>query len=134
MPSEMDLGARQRYLLAMVARVLTLLAVLAVVLAATVTPSHAVAMSAGAHHAHHPEMATGAMAGHTQHCLTHHDCGEADAGACAFVCAGLMSFVQPPDAGFARWIDPFHTAFSSGPRVESRTLQVTERPPKLRLL
>ena len=130
----MDSQATGRYVLVMFARAITLLAVLAVVLSTTVAPSHAASMSAEANHAFHAEMMIHMEAGDAHGCAGEAACGEADAGLCVFVCAGLTAFAPVPVAEAARSADPSRHHFPTETSVESRSPELNERPPKPRLL
>lgn len=113
-----------------------MLAILAITVVTTVTVAHAarMGMNSGADHATH----VGEM-GHAPviadlDCDTDEHCGSADAGMCAFVCAGLSAFLTLPDAEAG----PVHGAashdFPSDGIHANRTPALNERPPKLRLL
>lgn len=84
----------------MVARVITLLAILAIAVVTTGTSAHAarMSMSSGHDHAAHlgemlpsPEVTEAA-------CEDELPCGSADAGMCALVCAGLSALLVSPSA------------------------------------
>lgn len=133
-PAEMDSQATGRYVLFMLAHAITWLAVFAVVLLTTVVPSHAASMSAGANHALHADMMMHVEAGDAHGCAGQHECGEADSGLCAFVCAGLTAYAPRSDAEAAQSIDASTHQFPSEASVESLSPDLSERPPKPRLL
>ncbi|SDD88328.1 hypothetical protein SAMN04488239_111112 [Ruegeria marina] len=132
-PAEMDSRATGHYVLVMFARAIILLALLAVVLLTTVAPSHAASMSAEAKHAFHADVMIHMEAGDAHDCAGEAACGEADAGLCVFVCAGLTAFAPVPVAEAARSADPSRHQFPSGTSVESRSPDLNERPPASRL-
>lgn len=120
----------------MVARAITLLAVLAITVVTTLTSAHAARMSMNSGHdhaAHLGEMMPSPDVAETA-CEGERPCGSADAGMCEFVCAGLPAFLISPGT------DDEHAHGTAGHRAPqeashvSRVPALNERPPKLRLL
>ena len=120
----------------MIARLVTMLAILAITVVTTVAPVHAARMNMkfSPEHAihvgemmHSPGLAQPVCEGE-QHC------GSADAEMCEFVCAGLSAFLTSAgeEAGHA-YGAASHDVPSAAIHV-SRAPGLNERPPKLRLL
>lgn len=130
----MDILVSNAYLCSMIARVITMIAVLAFAVVSAATAAHAVRMGVAADHPMH--MAGMEMTGteNGAHCGGDHHCGSADAGMCAFVCAGLSVLmpVEPGDTGPAHLADEHDTVAGTNGRGLAPGLN--ERPPKLRLL
>lgn len=133
-PTEMDSQATGRYLQLMIARAITVLALLVVVFLTTVAPSHVANMRAGTSHAFHADLMIHNEVGGAHGCAGQHACTEADAETCEFVCTGLTAFASVSNAGAPQYLDPTRHQLPSGTRAESRSPDLTERPPKPRLL
>ncbi|MFP1645104.1 hypothetical protein [Pontitalea aquivivens] len=128
----MDILLNRAYRLGMMSRLVTLLAMLAIVVMTTVTAAHAVRMTAGAGHAMH--------GGETAHVLStmpcDHDapCGAADNTMCELACLGLTAVL------IAQGVTAGHGSAGTIHDVPRDTSQVgrapglTERPPQFRLL
>lgn len=133
----MDIFVSSAYLCTiMIARFVTMLAVLAITVATTVSSAHAARMSIvpGPDHATHvgammhaPDIAQLAC-GDEQHC------GSADAEMCKFACASLSAFLTSPGADS----EQAHRTASHASPTEASLVGcapgLNERPPKLRLL
>jgi hypothetical protein len=131
---EIDVLTSTSYVLDMFVRVLAMLAVLAIVALTTLAPAHAARMSAGSNPAvHASEMMHAAVYGEHA-CAEHHGCGEADAGLCEFVCAGLTALPAMPGAEIGQaYVSP-RRSFPSEESLASQSPDLNERPPKTRLL
>lgn len=132
----MDILVLGAYLCSMIARLVTLLAILATTLVTTGIPAHAarMSMSSSPDHAAHvgdmmnsPDIAELACDGDRH-------CGSADAEICEFVCAGLSAFLTSPGGegghacSSAKHDFPFEASDVGG------APDLNERPPKSRLL
>ena len=118
----------------MISRIVTMIAALAFAVVSAATAAHAVRMGVAIDQPVH--MGEMAMTGteHGAHCGDDQHCGSADAGVCAFVCAGL-SVVMPierDDTGLAHLADEHDTVVGSNSHGLPPGLN--ERPPKLRLI
>ena len=132
----MDILVSNAYLSSMFARVITMLAILALTVVTTVASAHAARMSmtSGADRTMHAAdmMHSPVISGFD--CDAGEHCGSADAETCEFVCAGLSPFLTSAggDAG-----DTHGTASHDVPSEAihiSLAPGLNERPPKLRLL
>lgn len=118
----------------MFARVITMLAILAVTVIATVASAHAAQMNVVADHSVHTGEMIYAPASNQPFCDGERHCETADAGICAFVCVGLPALLTSQGEQAGR---EYASAGHSRPsRVvhAGRAHGMDERPPKLRLL
>lgn len=130
----MDNRQSDAYLHRMFARAITMLAIFAIAVVATMTSAHAARMSAVPDHAvHAAEMMQGSHDSKAS-CNDEQHCGPSGAGLCEFICTGLSVFIPLAscDAGHDcsmishdRPADEFHAGRAPG---------LSERPPKIRLL
>jgi hypothetical protein len=120
----------------MIARLVTLLAILAIAVVTTGTAAHVARMGVSAaedHAAHAGGMPYAPVVAETP-CHTDEHHGSAEAEICETVCAGLSAFLTSPDGEAGRVHGPVsHDAPHVAIRV-GRAPDLNERPPKLRLL
>jgi hypothetical protein len=132
----MDILVSNAYLCTMLARVITMLAILAISVVTTVTSAHATRMSmnSGVDHAMHvADMMHPQVIGDLDRDAGGH-CGSADAAMCEFVCAGLSAFLTSAGGEAGHVHAAANHAFPSEAIHVSRAPGLNERPPKLRLL
>ena len=131
----MDILLSSAYLSGMLARVISILAILLIAVLTTVSAAHAARM--GGMQADHALHAGGMMhasaVGHLS-CDNGEHCGSADAGMCEFVCAGLSVFLTMPGVETGHAFGPASHDLPSEANHVSRSPGLNERPPKLRLL
>ena len=122
------------YIAAMFSRFLAILAILSIAVVTIVTSAHAARMNSGSNGAVHAIAMTQAHGSSDPDCGGAEACGTADSGICAFVCAGLSVYLVLPleDAGGSA--GPGLPELPPGTALASRTPDLGERPPKLRLL
>lgn len=130
----MDNPVSDAYLHSMFARLVTMLAILAIAVATTVTSAHAARMSVEPDHAVHVGEMMQAPDNSELSCDGEQHCGSADTGLCEFVCAGLSAFLTPPSGEAGQDYGPASHDLPSGAIRASRAPGLDERPPKLRLL
>ena len=129
----MDIPVTSAYLSGMFARLVTMLAVLAIAVMTTATSAHAARLSAEPDHSVHVgEMMQGA--GGSEPCDGDHHCGSGDAEACEVLCAGLLVFLAPPSDSSGRDYAPASHDLPTGAVLAGRAPGLNERPPKHRLL
>lgn len=129
----MDFRASDSYLCIMLARVVTMLALLAIAVVTTASAAHAARMSVVPDHAAHAgEMMQGAGSA-TPACDGHHPCGSANDGLCAFLCAGLSVFPTVPGVGAGQAFGPAGHGIPAAEAIASRVPDLSEHPPRLRL-
>lgn len=132
----MDILVSDTYLSSMFARLVTMLAILAITVVTTVSSAHATPMSmnSGADHAMHVADMMHAPVIADLGCDAGEHCRSADTEMCEFVCAGLAPFLTSAggEAGHAHGTVS-HDVPSEAIHV-SRAPGLNERPPKLRLL
>jgi len=130
----MDNPVSDAYLSRMFARVVTMLAILAIAVVTTLTLAHAARLSVVPDHAVH--VAEMMQASHVTEASCDGDqrCGSTDAGMCEFVCTGLSIFLPSAsgDAGFG--YSPVSHGRPSEDIHVSRAPSLNERPPKPCLL
>ena len=128
----MDNLVTNAYLLGMFARVVIMLAVLAIAVVTTVSSAHATSMSIGADHAAHAGEVMQASSHSEPSCGSGQDCNSINSE-CDFVCAGVSFFLMSPggnaglEYGTASHYLPLRASHAS------RVPALNERPPKLRL-
>jgi hypothetical protein len=132
-PAEIHALATSRRFVALV-RALAMLVLLAVVLGTTVATAFVAGMDAGANHALHAGVTTRAEVDGAHGCAGRNACGETDAGRCASACVGLKAFALLHDPEEARSPEPSTHAFPSETRIEGRSPDPNERPPRPGLL
>lgn len=130
----MDNPVSDAYLRRMLARAVTMLAILAIAVVTTMTSAHAARMSAVPDHAVHVAEMMQAPHGGEASCDGDQHCGSADAGMCEFVCTGLSVFLPSPSSGAGHSCSPVSHDRPSEELHASRAPGLSERPPKLRLL
>jgi hypothetical protein len=134
MISPIDNRLSDAYLRRMLTRVVTMLAILAIAVVTSLTPSHAARVSAVPDHAVHVAEMMQAPQGGEASCAGDQHCGPADAEMCKFICMGLSVFLPSPSG------DAYHSCSRvshdrpSAEHHASRAPGLNERPPKLRLL
>lgn len=131
----MDIFASDAHLVIMLARVLTLLAVFAIVLVTTAAAGHATRMADG----HGDPSMTSAMpihgmAGGHDCCDTDQPQGAAQDGLCDVACAGLPAILATLAPEAAPAFAPARHALPAEGSPVSRSPGLNERPPKTRLL
>lgn len=130
-PTTMDIRPGDTYFVRMIARLIAMLAILAVAIVTTVTPAHAagMGMASGMDHAMHVGETM-----HAQHgepvCDADRQCGPTSAGLCEIACTSL-SAVLAPAGGEA---EPVRGAARHGLAAEAlhtgRAPGLNDRPPK----
>lgn len=117
----------------MFARLVTMLAILAIAVMTTVTSAHAAGLSAEPDHAVHVSEMMQAM--NSEHSCDHEQpCASAQVGACEVLCAGLSVFVPSPGGEALRDYGLANQDLPSATIPASRAPDLNKRPPKLRLL
>lgn len=117
----------------MFARLVTMLAMLAIAVMTTATSAHAAGLSAESDHAVHVSEMMQAPGG--EHSCEHEQpCASAQAGACEVLCAGLSVFVLSTGGEAVRRYGLANHDLPSATIPASRAPGLNERPPKLRLL
>jgi hypothetical protein len=131
----MDLFAHASYVIGMVARILTLLSVLAIAVVTTAGAAHAgrIAGMPSDHVMHLADM-TEAMRDGLAICADDPHCGTADGAICDFVCTGLSVFLTISGPDRADAVGPVRHDLASATCPIGLSPDLTERPPKLRLL
>ncbi len=132
--AELDTSARQGYGYYMFARILNVLALIAVVLVSTAAGAHAARMDAGSPHARHSDEMVQRTVVAEHHCSDEHECTAALADLCAVVCAGLAALpatsgAEPGRPSIASRRPDFSQMLFAG-----QSPDLNERPPKTRLL
>ena len=117
----------------MFAQLVTMLAILAIAVMATMTFAHAAGLSAEPDHAVHVSEMMQAM--NSEHSCDHEQpCASAQVGACEVLCAGLSVFVPSPGGEALRDYGLANQDLPSATIPASRAPGLNKRPPKLRLL
>lgn len=133
LPAVLDLFVGSMYRPGMLARLVTLLAMLAIAVMTTVTTAHAAGLSAEPDHAVHvSEMIQAAESEHS--CEHEQRCASAHAGACEVLCAGLSVFAPSPGGEAVRGYGLANQDLPSATIPAGRAPGLNERPPKLRLV
>ncbi|WP_299360842.1 hypothetical protein [uncultured Paracoccus sp.] len=122
------------YCAGMFARVVTMLAMSAIAVTTAVTFAHAAGLSAAPDHAIHASEMIQVTDGDQHACEDVAPCAQVDTGACEFVCAGFALFSPASDSGAVRNAGLAGHDLPRGTVRASRTAELNERPPKLRLL
>ena len=131
----MDILVSNAYVSGMFARVLTMLAILAIAVVTTIGAAHAARMGGmQADQAAQPGSMMHASADTHPPCEGSEHCGPADAAMCEFVCAGLSVFLTMPGVEAGHAFGFADHDFSAEASHISRAPGLNERPPKLRLL
>ncbi|WP_118132970.1 hypothetical protein [Oceanicella sp. SM1341] len=119
----------------MLARILNILAALAIAVVTTIGAAHAARMGGlQADHAfHHGETMHASPGGHPP-CDGGEDHGSTDAGLCEFACAGLSFLLTMPAVEAGRAFRPAGHGLPPGAARSGRSPGLNERPPQLRLL
>ncbi|MFH1517735.1 MAG: hypothetical protein ABIH17_07585 [Pseudomonadota bacterium] len=135
-PMTMDKLASSAYIHCMFARLVTMLAILAIFVVSTVTSAHAARMSVAPDHAvHGGEIEMMYAPGNSElSCDGEQHCGSVDTGLCEFVCAGLSAFLTSPSGEAGQIYGPASLDLPSGEILVSRIPRLSERPPKFCLL
>ncbi|MDP2119149.1 MAG: hypothetical protein Q8K28_04530 [Hoeflea sp.] len=137
-PVAMDKLASSAYADLMFARLVAMLAILAVFVVSTVTSAHAARMRAASDHAvDDGRIQIGMMytPGISEHsCDGEQHCGSIESGLCKFVCAGLSAFITSPIGEAGQVYGRASHDQPSAAILVSRMPSLSERPPKLRLL
>lgn len=116
----------------MLARLVTLLAMLAIVVMTTVTAAHAVRMTAGAGHAMHVDEMTDVLP--AMPCDHDAPCGAVDDTMCELVRVGLTAVLISPGTTAGRGLAGTIHDFPPDTSHVGRAPGLTERPPQFRLL
>ncbi len=131
----MDIIVSGAYLSGMLARIVSIFAILAIAVVTTIGAAHAARMGGMQldHTAHVGAMMHASGDAHPS-CQGNQHCGSADASICEFVCTGLSVFLAMPgvEAGHA-FGSADHNSRAEAVHV-SHMPGLSERPPKLRLL
>ncbi|SMD01285.1 hypothetical protein [Primorskyibacter flagellatus] len=130
----MDILVSNVYLCRMFARFITMLAIFALTVIATVASAHAARMSVVPDQAMHVGEMTYTSGNNELSCDGEQHCGSADAGMCDVVCTSLSAFLTSPGEQAAHEYGPVTHDIPSGVIHASRAPGLDERPPKLRLL
>lgn len=131
----MDILVSNAYLYSMIARLVTMLAILAIAVVTTVSSAHAARMSlsSGPDHATHVGDITHSAEVADLGCDAGQHCESADAEMCEFVCAGLSAFLTSPGGDAGEVHGAAGHGFPSEAIHVSRAPGLNERPPKHRL-
>jgi hypothetical protein len=130
----MDSLTLRSYVHLMLARVLSILALLAIVVVTTGAPAHAAKMTSVSEHAVHAHQMTHKAVEDSHSCVQKNACNASDAGLCEFVCAGLTALPGMPVAEAGQSFAPIRHDASADTSLAGRSPELTERPPKFRLL
>jgi len=119
----------------MFARVVSMLAIVAVAVMTMVLSAHAARMSITPDQAVHVNEMMNSAAGIEPACSREH-CGSADmdAGTCELVCAGFSHFLISPSSDSGNQYPPTIYVLPPDAIIAGRALGLKERPPKIRLL
>ncbi len=119
----------------MLARLVSIFAILAIAVVTTISAAHAARMDGiQGDHALHAGAMMHASADAQPFCDDGQHCGSADAAVCEFVCAGLSVFLTMPDLEAGDAFGPASHDLPSEAAHVSHAPGLNERPPKLRLL
>lgn len=132
----MDKLVSHSYFEEMIARLVSLLAILAIAVMTTATLGHAALMNmtGGSNHATHAgDMMHESREVHTA-CDCEEHCGPAEAGMCDFACAGVSVCLASPEADTERGYGPDNHVHPGEVRHVGHAPGLNERPPKPRLL
>lgn len=134
-PSAIDIPVSSAYLSSMFARVVSMLAIVAVAVMTMVLSAHAARMSITPDQAVHVSEMMDFAAGIEPACSSEH-CGSADmdAGTCELVCAGFSIFLVSPSGGSGNQYTPTAYVLPPDASIAGRAPGLNERPPKIRLL
>lgn len=130
----MDIPVTGAYLSGMFARLVTMLAVLAIAVMTTVTSAHAARLSAGPDHWVDAGETMQFAADSENPCAGNQHCGSGDDGACELLCAGLSAFLTSPGEGSGRDYASGNHNLPISTIVASRGHGLNERPPRHHLL
>ena len=130
----MDIPVTSAYLSGMFARLVTMLAVLAIAVMTTATSAHAARLSAEPDHSVHVGEMMQVAAGSENPCDGDQHCGSGDAEACELLCVGFSVFLTSPSEGSGSDYAPASHDLPTGAVRASRAPGLNERPPTLRLL
>ena len=129
----LDIFESSIYTYGMFARLVTMLAMFAIVVMTTVTSAHAAGLSAEPDHAVHVSEMMQAM--NSEHSCDHEQpCASAQVGACEVLCAGLSVFVPSPSGNAIRGYGFASQDLPSTTIPASLAPGTNERPPELRLV
>jgi hypothetical protein len=131
----MDLLRRTPYVTRMVARILTLLLALSVALVTAAGAAHAARMAGmPSDHAMHLAEMTEAMPDAHAPCAGDQHCGGSHGAICDFVCTGLSVVLTLSGPVGTDAVGPVRHDLASATCLTGLSPDLTERPPKLRLL
>lgn len=138
----MDIRVRNVYFWRMIARLVAMLAILAIAVVTTVAPAHAarMGMGSGMDRAMHvgdathvgDAMRSADSAGLA--CDAGQPCGSADAGMCGFACTALSAILTSPGGPAGQVHGPVSHGLPADATHASRVPGLNERPPQPRLL
>jgi hypothetical protein len=131
----MDILVSNAYVSGMFARVLSMLAILAIAVVTTIKSAHAARMDGmPADHAVHMSEMMQASADARPSCSGSDHCGSSDAALCEFVCAGLSVVLMMPGVEAGHALRSADHDFPAEASHVGRAPGLNERPPKLRLI
>lgn len=129
----LDIFESSIYTYGMFARLVTMLAMFAIVVMTTVTSAHAAGLDAEPHHA--VSVSELMQTADTQlSCEQEQPCAPDHAGACEILCAGLSVFVPSPSGNAIRGYGFASQDLPSTTIPASLAPSTNERPPELRLV
>jgi len=118
----------------MFARLVAILAALAITVMTTVAPVHAARMGGEPDLAMHAGTQMHAKAGGETPCDQKPACGSTDTTSCEMLCAGLAPFVASPDATQGRGFLPGGYDLPPDAIIAHRVPELGQRPPNPRFL
>lgn len=134
-PSAIDIPVGSAYLSSMFARVVSMLAIVAVTVMTMVFSAHAARMSIMPDQAVHVNKMMNSAAGAEPACSSEH-CGSSDidTGTCELVCIGFSLFLISPSGGSGSQYTPTTYVLPPDASISGRAPGLNERPPKIRFL
>ena len=131
----MDIIGSEAYLRVMLARLVTICAIVAIAVVTTISAAHAARMDGmQLDHTAQPA-AMMQLSGDAQpSCDGGQPCGSADSSMCAFVCTGLSVFLAMPGVEVGHSVGSAELGFPAETVHIGHLPGLNERPPRLRLL
>lgn len=132
----MDIRVRNVYFWGMIARLVAMLAILAIAVVTTAAPAHAarMGMGSGMDRAMHVGDAMRSADSAGLACDAGQPCGSADAGMCGFACTALSAILTSPGGPAGQVHGPVSHGLPADATHASRVPGLNERPPQPRLL
>jgi hypothetical protein len=130
----MDNPVSEAYLAGMLARVVTMLALLSIAVVTTVASAHAARMSLEPEHALYVGEMMHASVGSEHSCDDEQRCGSGDTEICELVCAGFSVFLTLSSGEAEHGFEPDSHDFPFEATHVSHAPGLIDQPPKIRLL